>query len=108
MSMNKFRSQVRNGFPQHLSEEQQNRWLARAYLLNKSTTKLPQLKGPLPTALPLAALFTMNTDPIDFVRSTWGPSLYYGPSMGSSSNDSGGGYSDGGGGDGGGGGAGAD
>lgn len=107
MSMNKFRAQVKNGLPQNLSEDQQNRWLTRAYLLNRSTTKLPRVKGPIPTTLPLAALFTMTTDPLEFVRSTWGSSFYYGPSMGASGSSSGSYDSSGGGGGSGGDGGGA-
>lgn len=71
MSMNKFRSQVKHGLPQHLSEDQQNRWLTRAYLLNKSNKELPRVKEPIPAILPLAALFTPTMDPLHFVWSTW-------------------------------------
>ena len=107
MSMNKFRSKVKHGLPQHLSEDQQNRWLTRAYLLNKSKKKLPRMKEPIPATLPLAALFTLPMDPLYFIRSTWsypsndGSSTWGGFGGGS---DSGGGSS-GGGGDGGGAGA---
>lgn len=110
MSMNKFRAQMKNGLPQHLSEDQQNRWLTRAYLLNKSNKKLPTLKGSIPTTLPLAALFTLSTDPLYFIWSTWGFHSYQTTgSWGGFGGDSGGGWGDGGGGGGGdGGGAGAD
>lgn len=112
MSINKFRSQVKRGLPQHLSEDQQNRWLTRAYLLNKSNKKLPRLKEPIPATLPLAALFTLTFDPMHFIWSTWGFHSYHSSSAwGGFGGDSGGGFSDGGGGGGGGGdggGAGAD
>ncbi len=106
MSMNKFRSQVKHGLPQYLSEDQQNRWLTRAYLLNKSKKKLPRVKEPIPATLPLAALFTMTMEPLHFIWSTWGFHSYQSASTwGGFGGDSGGGSSDGGGGDGGGAGA---
>ena len=110
MSIGKFRAQVRRGLPSYLTEEEQERWLTRAYLLNKSKSKLPRLKGPLPATLPLAALFTLETDPLHFVQSTWGPSKVAkasssGYDSGGSYYDSGGGYDGGGGSDGGGAGA---
>lgn len=111
MSIAKFRAQVRRGLPSFLTKEEQERWLTRAYLLNKSKSKLPRLKGPLPATLPLAALFALETDPLHFVQSTWGPSKvakasssWY-DSGGSYHSDSGGGYGGGGGSDGGGAGA---
>ena len=109
MSIAKFRSQIRHGLPHDLTEEEQERWLTRAYLLNKSKSKLPRMKGPLPAMLPIAALFAMETDPLHFVQSTWGPSKIAkassgGYDSGGSYHSDGGGYS-GGGGDGGGAGA---
>ncbi len=110
MSIAKFRVQIRSGLPSHLSDEEQERWLTRAYLLNKSKSKLPRLQGPLPTMLPIAALFALETDPLHFVQSTWGPTKIAKASSGGDSyySDSGGGYDGGGGGGFDGGGAGAD
>ncbi|NYF25644.1 DUF2207 domain-containing protein [Sporosarcina sp. JAI121] len=110
MSIIKFRKQMRKGFPPDLTDEQQERWLTRAYLLNPSNKKLPKINSRLTQALPLTALFALEADPLDFVQSTWGPTRIVKASSGDGgygqTYDSGGGG--GGSGDGGGGGAGAD
>lgn len=106
MSIIKFRRQVKDGIPADLSREEQSLWLARAYLLNRSESFLPFIKGDLPATLPLAALFTMTDDPLHFVTSTWGPSRVFSTRAEDSRNyNSGGGFSGGGGSGGGGAGA---
>src|SRR5690606_22344752 len=109
MSITKFRSRVKRGIPDFLHPEEADRWMARAYLLNKSKKRLPRFKSALPEASSLAPLFALQVDPLHFTYSTWGPMNVNksGSSGGGSSYDSGG-SSGGGGGDGGGGGAGAD
>lgn len=111
MSISKFRRQVRRGIPEYLNTEEQERWLARAYVLNKSKKRLPKLRGSLPETSPLLPLFALQVDPLHFSYSTWGPMSSGSNSSSSGSSSDGGGYSGGGysgGGDGGGGGAGAD
>ncbi len=109
MSITKFRNRVRRGIPDFLHLEEADRWMARAYLLNKSKKRLPRLKRVLPETSSLAPLFALQVDPLYFTYSTWGPMSVdkSSSSRGGGSYDSGG-YSGGGGGDGGGGGAGAD
>lgn len=109
MSITKFRNPVRRGIPDFLHLEEADRWMARAYLLNKSKKRLPRLKRVLPETSSLAPLFALQVDPLYFTYSTWGPMSVdkSSSSRGGGSYDSGG-YSGGGGGDGGGGGAGAD
>ena len=108
MSMNKFRRQMKYGMPEGLSEEEQQQFLIRAYLLKPSKKKLPQLAGVGTATTALATLFMLPEDPLQFVYSNWGPSLkVQADSSGGTSYDGGGVYSGGGGGDGGGG-AGAD
>lgn len=108
MSITKFRRRVKRGIPDYLNQDEADRWLARAYLLNKSKKRLPKLKQGLPESSLLAPLFALQVDPLYFTYSTWGPMSVdkSASSWGGGSYDSGG-YS-GGGGDGGGGGAGAD
>lgn len=109
MSISKFRLRTKFGIPPHLPKEDIDRWIARAYLLNKSKKKLPQLSGSLPDSYPLAPLFALQTDPLHFAYSTWSPASSFGSKGGSgSSSDGGGFYSGGGDGGDGGGGAGAD
>ncbi|MFS0689504.1 DUF2207 domain-containing protein [Sporosarcina sp. 179-K 8C2 HS] len=110
MSIMRFRRRVKRGIPDYLHQDEADRWLARAYLLNKSKKRLPRLTKGLPESSSLAPLFALQVDPLYFAYSTWGPQTS--PSKGGSSwggggYDSGGSYSGGGGGDGGGG-AGAD
>ncbi|MFS0575658.1 DUF2207 domain-containing protein [Sporosarcina sp. 179-K 3D1 HS] len=108
MSIRKFQSSLSKGLPSHLSTEDQNRWLARAYLLNKEKKALPKLHATVLPTVPMAVLFALEEDPMQFIRSTWSSmNIPTGGGSGGSSYDSGGG-SYGGGGDGGGGGAGAD
>ncbi|WP_194841468.1 DUF2207 domain-containing protein [Sporosarcina obsidiansis] len=107
MSMNKFRKQMKHGMPVGLSEEEQQRFLIRAYLLKPSNKKLPRIVGAETATIALASLFMLPEDPLQFVHSTWGPSLKAQASSSDGSTYDGGGYSGSGGGDGGGG-AGAD
>lgn len=109
LSIRKFQASLSKGLPPHLSQEDQNRWLARAYILKKEKKALPKLDAAVFPTVPMAALFALEEDPMQFIRSTWSSmniSTGGGSSGGSSSSESGGGYS--GNGDGGGGGAGAD
>ncbi|MCM3744710.1 DUF2207 domain-containing protein [Sporosarcina luteola] len=108
MSITKFRRQMKRGIPDYLRPDEADRWIARAYLLNKSKKRLPRLRRGLPETSALAPLFALQVDPLHFTYSTWGPMSVSknGSSWGGGSSDSGG-YS-GGGGDGGGGGAGAE
>ena len=102
MSIIKFNRQVKRGMPEYLTEEEQMRWLTRAYLLNKSKSRLLRIKGMLPSSLPFTIFFAMTYDPFHFVKSTWGRSRVF-ASRGSGDGhygSTGGGYS---GGDGGGG-----
>lgn len=109
MSIIKFRWQVKWGMPDYIHPDEADRWITRAYLLNKSKKRLPRFKRSLPESLSLAPLFALQVDPLHFTYTTWGPMAVNksGSSSGGGSYDSGSGYS-GGGGDGGGGGAGAD
>ncbi|MFC5601835.1 DUF2207 domain-containing protein [Sporosarcina koreensis] len=109
MSITKYRWQLKRGLPDYLHQDETDRWIARAYLLNKSKKRLPRFKRSLPESSSLAPLFALQVDPLYFTYSTWGPMSVSksGSSWGGGSYDSGSGYS-GGGGDGGGGGAGAD
>ncbi|MGN7386123.1 DUF2207 domain-containing protein [Sporosarcina sp. SAFN-015] len=109
MSITKFRRQVKRGVPNYIHSDEIDRWIARAYLLNRSKKKLPKIKRSLPESASMAALFALHVDPLYFSYSTWGPMPVDKSASswsGGGSYDSGGGYS--GGGDGGGGGAGAD
>ncbi|BAQ09258.1 DUF2207 domain-containing protein [Sporosarcina sp. FSL W7-1349] len=110
ISIRKFQASLSKGLPSHLSEEDQNRWLARAYLLNKEKRTLPKLNASVLPAVPMATLFALEEDPMQFIRSTWDSMNIPtgGGSSGGTSDYGGGSYSGGGGGDGGGGGAGAD
>ena len=72
MSIIKFHKQIERGFPLGLTIEEQERWLTRAYLLNSSHKKLPEIKNGLAGTLPFTALFAMEADPLHFVQSTWG------------------------------------
>lgn len=106
MSIAKFRRQVRRGLPAYLQPDEQERWLVRAYVLNKSKKRLPAIKGAVPDTSPLLPLFALPVDPLHFSYSTWaGKAAGKDGSSYTSSFDGGGGYSDGGDG---GGGAGAD
>ncbi|MCM3638628.1 DUF2207 domain-containing protein [Sporosarcina luteola] len=109
MSITKYRRQMKRGIPDYLHSDEADRWITRAYLLNKSKKRLPRIKRGLPESSSLAPLFALQTDPLYFTYSTWGPMSINksGSSWGGGSSDSGG-YSGGGGGDGGGGGAGAE
>lgn len=98
-----FRSQVKRGLPRALSQADREQWLIRAYLLNKSKSKLPFANEDLPSTIPLAPMFKSGIDPFFFVRKTW-KWTKSGGSGGANSRT--GGFSGGGGG-GGGGGAGA-
>lgn len=108
MSINKFRRELKYGMPDGLSDDEQQQYLIRAYLLKPSKKKLPQVTRAetATAAIAMASLFALQEDPLQFVHSTWGPKLVKAGSSDGTSFD-GGGYSGGGGGDGGGG-AGAD
>nr|WP_255723372.1 DUF2207 domain-containing protein [Sporosarcina sp. ACRSL] len=105
MSITKFRSQVKRGIPDYHHLDETDRWMTRAYLLNRSKKRLPKLRRGLSESSPLAALFALQVDPIYFTYSTWGSPISPNKAFhkGGSSYDSGGGYGGGGGGDGGGG-----
>lgn len=108
MSITKFRGRVKWGLPDYLNPDEAERWLMRAYLLNKSKKRLPRLTRGIPESSSLAPLFALQVDPLYFTYSTWGPMSVdkSSSSWGGESYYSGGGYSGGGGG--GDGGAGAD
>lgn len=108
-SMAKFRRKIRRGVPPEYTTEQAEKWMVRAYLLQRSS-KMPKIHGQLAQSSPIALLFALPEDPLKFVESTWtGPRLTSdGSSWFTGSGGDGGGYSGGGGGGDGGGGAGAD
>ncbi|TQR19837.1 DUF2207 domain-containing protein [Psychrobacillus vulpis] len=99
-----FRSSVKSGIPVHLSDNDQEKWVIRSYLLGRKNKIKSSVQD---VSAPLAALLLTSTDPIDYVTQSWkwtkAASSDGGASWGGSSSGGAGGGSDGGGG-----GAGAD
>lgn len=76
MNIIQFQSQMKQGPPSTLSEEERGRWLTRAYVLNRNKTKLPKYKlDIMPETAVLATFFAQGTDPFHFVQSTWDPEV---------------------------------
>jgi uncharacterized membrane protein YgcG len=98
-----YRKELKNGMPTTLNDDEQEKWIVRAYLLGRKNVAIPLEE----LSIPLAAVLLAGTDPIDYVTKSWWWTNVSSSSDGggSSGGDSSGG---GGGGDGGGGGAGAD
>lgn len=70
-SIRRFKSMMKHGLPTDLRKKDQEKWLERAYLLNKSKSKLPLGEDDLPSILPLTAMFRTGIDPLYFVLETW-------------------------------------
>lgn len=95
-----YRKELRNGMPKNMGNVEQEKWIARAYLLGRKKVEVPLAE----LSVPLATVLLVNGDPMDYVTKSWSWTK-----VPSSSSDGGGSYGDSssGGGDGGGG-AGAD
>ncbi|MEK3995839.1 DUF2207 domain-containing protein [Psychrobacillus sp. FSL K6-2365] len=95
-----YRKELKNGMPNTLNNNEQEKWVVRAYLLGKKNVDIPTKEF----SVPFAAVLLASTDPIDYVTKSWSWTKISTSSDGGSSHS--GGSSDGGGD--GGGGAGAD
>ena len=95
-----YRKELKNGMPNTLNNNEQEKWVVRAYLLGKKNVDIPTKEF----SVPFAAVLLASTDPIDYVTKSWSWTKVSTSSDGGSSHS--GGSTDGGGD--GGGGAGAD
>lgn len=95
-----YRKELKNGMPNTLNNNEQEKWVVRAYLLGKKNVDIPTKEF----SVPFAAVLLASTDPIEYVTKSWSWTKVSTSSDGGSSHS--GGSTDGGGD--GGGGAGAD
>lgn len=66
-----FKWMIRHGLPTDLRKTDKEKWLERAYLLNRSKSKLPLGDDDLPSILTLTAMYKTGIDPFYFILQTW-------------------------------------